>query len=362
MLTEIIIGAGIAGLAFFAWTASGAWFDRRDMEKRRKAELGLQSEPLSRLTRVKPRSLASQIQGKHWAMIALTSGATAILSKQPVLVVGSAVVIYLTIAFFGTDPMEGRIKTMEDNIAWVQTLTYLLQTSKSAWDSLKISAKSLPPSTAQALLSNLERANTTTSGYVIRLRDALTLFAVNRGDPQVDMTVALVNANISSSGGSADYEVMESIRAQLKEELTEQSAAVSARREIFTIAKIMFPAVVILEALLMAMMGSFIGPFYRTPVGYLVALFTEGITIGLLFLFRKFSAPLPETRLIVPKTFQEALMRQVKQADRAAAAARARAGTDGGYQTAEEGNRVQDPAQTPVRNEKTADQARQEKE
>lgn len=321
MLADALMVMGLAGVLGFVWLASGAWLDRVGARRRRTADIGRRPELVSSLARVKPRSLLSRITSKNWALIALIAAATALFTRQPVLTVGSAVVLYFTAAFFGTDPMEDRIKTMEQNIAWVQTLTYLLQTSKSAWESLNISAKSLPPDTAKELLSALDRANTTTGGYVVRLRDALTLFAVSRGDPQVDMTVAMVNANISSSGGAADYEVMKSIQEQLKAELTEQNAAVSARREIFTIAKIMFPAVVILEALMMVFMGSFIGPYYRSPAGYLVAVLIEAITIGLLFLFRKFSAPLAETRLIVPETFQDSLKRQIQRSNRTPATA-----------------------------------------
>jgi len=337
MLPDLLVAIGLAGVLGFVWMSSGIWLDQATTRRLRKNELGRRPELVSSLARVKPRSLLSRITGKNWALIALVAAVTALFTRQPVLTVGSAVVLYFTAAFFGTDPMEDRIKTMEQNIAWVQTLTYLLQTSKSAWESLNISAKSLPPDTAKELLSALDRANTTTGGYVVRLRDALTLFAVSRGDPQVDMTVAMVNANISSSGGAADYEVMKSIQEQLKAELTEQNAAVSARREIFTIAKIMFPAVVILEALMMVFMGSFIGPYYRSPAGYLVAVLIEAITIALLFLFRKFSAPLAETRLIVPETFQDSLKRQIQRSNRTPAATGAPVTGAGGDQAEETG-------------------------
>ena len=222
--------------------------------------------------------------------------------------------LYLTRAFFARDPMEDRLKSMEDNIVWMQTLTYLLQTSKSSWESLLISAKSLPEGPAGELRASLHQANKSISGYVIRLRDALTLFALKRADPQIDVVVAMVNANLSSSGTEQDYHVMAEIQAQLKSELVEQSAAVSARREIFTIAKIMFPAVVIMETALAAMMGNFILPYYKTAQGYALAAVLELLTIGLLMLFRKFSAPLPETRLIVPQTFLEVLNRQIAHA------------------------------------------------
>ncbi len=311
MLAAVIFALGLASLLSFIWRASGLWFDQKDA--RRSRDQGL----ISRLAQVKPRSALTQVSTKDWLLITGVSLGTALFTRQPVLTVGSGVVLYMTRAFFGTDPMESRIKTMEENIAWMQTLTYLLQTSKSAWESLRISAKSLPDQVSKELLASLDQANTTLGGYVVRLRDALTLYAIRRADPQVDVIVAMVNANISSSGGSADYQVMQSIQEQLKAELAEQNAAVSARREIFTIAKIMFPAVVIMEAGLVVLMGAFIRPYYQTMEGNLVAGFVELITIGLLLLFRKFSAPMSETRLIVQKTFMDAMNRQINHAEAA---------------------------------------------
>jgi hypothetical protein len=311
VLAAVIFALGLASLLSFIWRASGLWFDQKDA--RRSRDQGL----ISRLAQVKPRSALTQVSTKDWLLITGVSLGTALFTRQPVLTVGSGVVLYMTRAFFGTDPMESRIKTMEENIAWMQTLTYLLQTSKSAWESLRISAKSLPDQVSKELLASLDQANTTLGGYVVRLRDALTLYAIRRADPQVDVIVAMVNANISSSGGSADYQVMQSIQEQLKAELAEQNAAVSARREIFTIAKIMFPAVVIMEAGLVVLMGAFIRPYYQTMEGNLVAGFVELITIGLLLLFRKFSAPMSETRLIVQKTFMDAMNRQINHAEAA---------------------------------------------
>lgn len=305
IISAVMFLLGLGCVLAFIWHASEIWFDQKAMRRKRNTDL------VSRLAQVKPKSALTQLGPKDWLMIAAISGGTALLTRQPVLTIGSAVIIYMTRAFFGVDPMEGRIKTMEENIAWMQTLTYLLQTSKSAWESLQISAKSLPSDTAQELLSSLHQANTSLGGYVVRLRDALTLFAIKRSDPQIDVIIAMVNANLSSSGGSADYEVMKSIQEHLRAELAEQNAAVSARREIFTIAKIMFPAVVVMEAALMVLMGTFIGPYYQTGAGYMVAFVVELVTVALLLLFRKFSAPLPETRLIVPETFMDSLNRQI---------------------------------------------------
>ena len=306
MLAIVILFLGLAFLLAFVWRASGLWFDQRDARKKHDQSL------VSRLVQVKPKSALARLTSKDWLLIAGVALGTALFTRQPVLTVGSIVVLYMTRAFFGLDPMESRIKTMEENIAWMQTLTYLLQTSKSAWESLRISAKSLPDQVSKELLASLDRANTALGGYVVRLRDALTIYAIRRGDPQVDVIVAMVNANISSSGGSADYKVMEAIQKQLKAELAEQNAAVSARREIFTIAKIMFPTVAIMEAILYVLMGTFIRPYYQTLAGDIVAMLVEGVTVGLLLLFRKFSAPLPETRLITQKTFLDSLDRQIR--------------------------------------------------
>lgn len=308
MLASLLFLVGLLSLLGFLWVFSGLWANQLDL--RRKSGYSL----VSRLATIKPKSAWAKVTTRDWALITLVAVPTAIFTRQPILTVGSAVILYLTRAFFGKDPMESRLKTMEDNIAWIQTLTYLLQTSKTAWESLLISAKALPDDTATELRASLNQTNGTLGGYVIRLRDALTLFAIKKADPQIDVVVAMVNANISSSGGQQDYRVMHTIQEQLKSELIEQNAAVSARREIFTIAKIMFPAVVIMESALSVMMGNFILPFYQTAQGTMVALVVELLTIGLLFLFRKFSAPLPETRLIIPQTFLETLKRQTSRA------------------------------------------------
>ena len=298
----------ILGLIFFLWALwelSGIWFEQKDSRRSNRKTF------VSNLVKIKPKAAMAELGLKDWALIVIVVVPTAIFTRQPILTLGAGLVLYLTRAFFGKDPMEARLKTMEDNIVWMQTLTYLLQTSKSAFESLEISAKALPEKTGNELKECLLRANTSIGGYVIRLRDALTLFALRRADPQVDVVVAMVNANITSSGTTQDYKVMQQIQEQLKSELVEQNAAVSARREIFTIAKIMFPMVVIMESALSVMMGNFIEPYYRTAKGDVVLVFIELLTIGLLVLFRKISAPLPEIRLIVPETFEEAMSKQV---------------------------------------------------
>ena len=315
MAPILLFLAGLALLLGAIWSLSGIFFAQKDA--RRKTGSGF----LSRLAVIKPKAASAKVAPRDWILIAAVVAATAIWTRQPVLTLGSGAILYLTRAFFAQDPREERLKSMEDNIVWMQTLTYLLQTSKSSWESLLISAKALPEGTADELRASLYQANTSISGYVIRLRDALTLFALKRADPQIDVVVAMVNANLSSSGTEQDYHVMAQIQAQLKSELMEQGAAVSARREIFTIAKIMFPAVVIMETALAAMMGNFILPYYKTAPGYALAAMIELLTIGLLMLFRKFSAPLPETRLIVPQTFLEVLNRQIAHAGQGAEAA-----------------------------------------
>ncbi len=291
----------LAGL----WGVADLWNEYLKKRRSTKGEL------VVNMTRARTKSALAKMTMKDWILILGVAIATGIFTHQPVLTLGSAVILYLTRAFFGKDPMETRVLTMEANIAWMQTLSYLLQTSKTAWESLMISAKSLPSDAADDLRENLHLANVSIGGYVIRLRDALTLFAIKREDPQVDVVVAMVNANFTSSGGDTDYEVMGQIQQQLKDELVEQNIALGARREIFTIAKIMFPAVVIMETLLAAFMGNFIMPYYRTVTGNIVLVVIEAITVGLLLLFRKFSAPLPETRLIVPQTFRERLGHQI---------------------------------------------------
>ena len=300
----------ILGLLFFLgalWELSGIWFEQKNSKKSRGGAL------VSRLATIRPKAAMTELALKDWALIVIVVVPTAIFTRQPILTLGAGIVLYLTRAFFGKDPMEARLKTMEDNIVWMQTLSYLLQTSKSAFESLEISAKALPEQTGRQLKESLLRANTSINGYVIRLRDALTMFAIRRADPQVDVVVAMVNANITSSGTTQDYKVMQQIQEQLKSELIEQNAAVSARREIFTIAKIMFPMVVIMESALSIMMGNFIEPYYRTAKGDVVLVFIELLTVGLLVLFRKISAPLPEIRLIVPETFMESLNKNMSK-------------------------------------------------
>ena len=301
MVASVIFILGLVFLLFALWELSGIWFEQKDSRKLRSKVL------VSRLATIRPKAAMTELALKDWALIIAVVVPTAIFTRQPILTLGAGLVLYLTRAFFGKDPMEARLKTMEDNIVWMQTLTYLLQTSKSAYESLEISAKALPEETGRQLKESLLRANTSIGGYVIRLRDALTMFAIRRADPQVDVVVAMVNANITSSGTTQDYKVMQQIQEQLKSELIEQNAAVSARREIFTIAKIMFPMVVIMESALSVMMGNFIEPYYRTAKGDVVLIFIELMTVGLLVLFRKISAPLPEIRLIVPETFMESL-------------------------------------------------------
>ena len=305
MAASVVFLVGLALLLWAIWDLSGIWFEQKDSHKRRGARL------VSRLATIRPKAAMTELSAKDWVLIVAVVVPTAIFTRQPILTVGSGLVLYLTRAFFGKDPMEARLKTMEDNIVWMQTLTYLLQTSKSAWESLMISAKALPEKTGDELRVSLLKANTSVNGYVLRLRDALTMFAIRRGDPQVDVVVAMVNANLTSSGAEQDYKVMQQIQEQLKSELIEQSAAVSARREIFTIAKIMFPMVVIMESALAVMMGNFIEPYYKTVQGDVVLLGIELLTIGLLVLFRKLSAPLPEIRLIVPETFTQTLTKNI---------------------------------------------------
>jgi hypothetical protein len=296
---------GLVCLLAGLWEVTGIWVEY--MKKRRSSKADL----IGNVTRTKARAATMRVTTKDWMFILVVSGATAIFTHQPILTVGSAVILYLTRAFFGRDPVEARVVSMEANIIWMQTLSFLLQTSKTAWESLMLSAKSLPADVADDLRENLQLANVSVGGYVIRLRDALTLFAIKREDPQVDVVVAMVNANFTSSGGEADYEVMEQIQDQLKAELAEQGTALSARREIFTIAKIMFPAVVIMESALAVMMGNFVMPYYRTLTGNIVLVVIEAMTVGLILLFRKFSAPLAETRLIVPQTFREKVGRKM---------------------------------------------------
>ena len=261
MVASVIFILGLVFLLFALWELSGIWFEQKDSRKLRSKVL------VSRLATIRPKAAMTELALKDWALIIAVVVPTAIFTRQPILTLGAGLVLYLTRAFFGKDPMEARLKTMEDNIVWMQTLTYLLQTSKSAYESLEISAKALPEETGRQLKESLLRANTSIGGYVIRLRDALTMFAIRRADPQVDVVVAMVNANITSSGTTQDYKVMQQIQEQLKSELIEQNAAVSARREIFTIAKIMFPMVVIMESALSVMMGNFIEPYYRTAKG-----------------------------------------------------------------------------------------------
>jgi len=52
-------------------------------------------------------------------------------------------------------------------------------------------------------------------------------------------------------------------------------------------------------------------PYYRTLTGNIVLVVIEAMTVGLILLFRKFSAPLAETRLIVPQTFREKVGRKM---------------------------------------------------
>jgi hypothetical protein len=294
-----IYGAGVLLLLGGVWGAMRLWGDLSKSQK------SATEDSLATLSRTKSATPWGKLATKDWAFIAVVAVATAVLTQNPVMTVGGAVIMFLTRAFFGTDPMEKQVETMEANIAWMQTLSFLLQTSRTAWESLMLSAKSLPDEAAQDLRENLQYATVSVQGYVIRLRDALTLFAIKRGDPQVDVVVAMVNANFTSSGGDADYVVMQQIQEQMKAELLERNAAISARREIFTIAKLMFPAVAIMQPLLGVLMGNFIMPYYQNPKGYALLAFIEGISIGLIFLFRKFSIPLAETRLIVPQTFLE---------------------------------------------------------
>ena len=77
---------------------------------------------------------------------------------------------------------------------------------------------------------------------------------------------------------------MKSVQEQHNSELAEQNLAVSTG-EIFTIAKIMLSAVVILEGLMMLLLGSFIGPFYRTSLRHMVAVLVGVIAVDYFFAF-----------------------------------------------------------------------------
>jgi hypothetical protein len=304
-----LYAAGLLLVLAGLWSVADLWTAAR--ERRRSVSKQL----VANITRAKTPSALAQITAKDWSFILGITLLTAVLTHQPVMTIGAAIILYLTRAFFGADPMEARVTSTEANITWMAALTYLLQTSKTAWESLMISANSLPHDVGKDLREALRLANVSIGGHVIRLRDALTLFAVKREDPQVDVVVAMVNANITSSGSETDYEVMHQIKEQLKDDLAEQHTALAARRELFTIAKIMFPTVVIMETLLAAFMGSFIAPYYETVGGNIVLIVIEAVSVALLLLFRKFSAPLPETRLIVPETFREQLGNQVAAVD-----------------------------------------------
>jgi hypothetical protein len=269
------------------------------------SQKSVSEDSLANLSKTKASKPWGRVAGKDWVFIVVVAAATAALTQNLVMTIGGGVVIFLTRAFFGTDPMEAQAESMAANIAWIQTLSFLLQTSRTAWESLMLSAKSLPEDAGQDLRENLQHATVSVQGYVIRLRDALTLFAIKRADPQVDVVVAMVNANFTSSGGDADYAVMQQIQEQMKAELLERNAAISARRELFSIAKLMFPAMAIMQPALAVLMGNFIMPYYRTITGEMILVLVEIISIVLIFAFRKFSTPLAETRLIVPQTFLE---------------------------------------------------------
>ena len=294
-----IYGAGVLLLLGGIWGAMELWGDLFKSQK------SVAEDSLASLSRTKVATPWAKVAGKDWIFIIVVAVLTAVLTRNPVMTIGGAVIMFLTRAFFGRDPMELQVETMEANIAWMQTLSFLLQTSRTAWESLMLSAKSLPDDAAKDLRENLQHATVSIQGYVIRLRDALTLFAIKRADPQVDVVVAMVNANFTSSGGDADYVVMQQIQEQMKAELLERNAAISARREIFTIAKLMFPAVAIMQPFLAVLMGNFVMPYYQNATGEILLVFIEAVSVGLIFLFKKFSTPLAETRLIVPQTFLE---------------------------------------------------------
>jgi len=294
-----IYGAGVLLLLGGVWGAMELWGTLFAAQK------SVNEDSLANLSKTKASKPWGKVAGKDWVFIIVVAAATAAFTQNIVMTIGGGVVIFLTRAFFGTDPMEKQVETMEANIAWMQTLSFLLQTSRTAWESLMLSAKSLPEDAAQDLRENLQHATVSIQGYVIRLRDALTLFAIKRADPQVDVVVAMVNANFTSSGGDADYAVMQQIQEQMKAELLERNAAISARRELFSIARLMFPAMAIMQPALAVLMGNFIMPYYHTITGEIVLVVVEIISVGLIFAFRKFSTPLAETRLIIPQTFLE---------------------------------------------------------
>ncbi|MHB1731857.1 MAG: hypothetical protein ACYCU8_00115 [Ferrimicrobium acidiphilum] len=304
-----IYGAGVLLLLGGIWGAMELWGDLFKSQK------SVAEDSLASLSRTKVATPWAKVAGKDWIFIIVVAVLTAVLTRNPVMTIGGAVIMFLTRAFFGRDPMELQVETMEANIAWMQTLSFLLQTSRTAWESLMLSAKSLPDDAAKDLRENLQHATVSIQGYVIRLRDALTLFAIKRADPQVDVVVAMVNANFTSSGGDADYVVMQQIQEQMKAELLERNAAISARREIFTIAKLMFPAVAIMQPFLAVLMGNFVMPYYQNATGEILLVFIEAVSVGLIFLFKKFSTPLAETRLIVPQTFLEKISAKMDAAN-----------------------------------------------
>ena len=289
------------------WYLSDIILERRRDSKDERASL------VSSLTSVKQKTTLTKISVKSWIFIGVATLIAGYLTRQVVITLGTGATIYFTLLYFGKDPMEQRVDTMTENIAWLQTLTFLMQTSKSTWDSLLTSTKALSEETAKDLLSSLQASNSNVGGYVIRLRDALTLYAIRKEDPQVDVIVSMINANITSSGVTADITVMEQIQEQLRTDLQEYQLAISARRELFTTAKIMFPAIAIMQAAMGAMLGNFILPYYHTAIGYAISLVIQGISIGLIFLFRKFSQSMPETRLIVPETFAATIERHIRE-------------------------------------------------
>lgn len=294
-----IYGAGVLLLLGGIWSAMELWSGIFKSQKT------VAEDSLASLSRTKVTTPWGKLSSKDWIFIVVVALLTGVLTQSPIMTIGGVTIMFLTRAFFGRDPMELQVETMEANIAWMQTLSFLLQTSRTAWESLMLSAKSLPDDAAKDLRENLQHATVSIQGYVIRLRDALTLFAIKRADPQVDVVVAMVNANFTSSGGDADYVVMQQIQEQMKAELLERNAAISARREIFTIAKLMFPAVAVMQPFLAILLRNFIMPYYQSATGNMILIFVEAMSIGLIFLFKRFSTPLAETRLIVPQTFLE---------------------------------------------------------
>lgn len=116
MVASVVFLVGLALLLWAIWDLSGFWFEHKATRKRRGSRL------VSRLATIRPKAAMTEVTLKDWVLIAIVTVPTAIFTRQPILTIGTGLVLYLTRAFFGKDPMEARLKTMEDNIVWMQTL------------------------------------------------------------------------------------------------------------------------------------------------------------------------------------------------------------------------------------------------